>query len=243
VENVACFDVIDSTHKLALRLIEQTEKEELTLPATVVIARRQEAGIGRLDRRWESPPGGLYLSWICSGLDAETIQLLPMLATAAAVEALNGLGTPGAEIKWPNDILINGHKVAGLLTHARHGETTWAVVSLGVNVETTPDLGGDPDVPATSLSDQLPPNDRASWTGTLIPSFISHLTQGLAAPSRMVESWRSLVRHQNGDSLTIRLADGSEIRGSYAGLTDEGHLKLDVDGAETTIPNGDVVES
>jgi len=69
-ENLIVLDEMDSTHSLSLRLMEQMEDEGLGLATTVFVARRQSHGRGRGERRWSSPEGGLYLSWIRSGLEA-----------------------------------------------------------------------------------------------------------------------------------------------------------------------------
>ena len=138
VSNVVVHQSIDSTHAWALRLIEQVESEEIVLPTTMVIAFEQDHGHGRAGRLWESPPGGLYLSWIVAGLDAPTIALLPMIAAAAAHTAISAIGIDAVEIKWPNDILVGGRKLAGLLVHSRHGATSWATVGIGINIDRAP---------------------------------------------------------------------------------------------------------
>ncbi len=99
--------------------------------------------MGRAGRSWFSPPGGLYLSWLAAKLAPETVAQLPMIAAAATHEALVRLGIEGAVIKWPNDLLVDGRKLAGLLFHARHGATTWAVVSVGINLKQAPSIPGD----------------------------------------------------------------------------------------------------
>jgi BirA family biotin operon repressor/biotin-[acetyl-CoA-carboxylase] ligase len=242
IENIALLDAVDSTHALVLRLIEQAENEEQTLPATLVIAGRQDHGAGRFGRRWASPPGGLYLSWLRCGLDAGTIASLPMVAAAATHEAVSRLGVRGAKIKWPNDILIGGRKLAGLLIHARHGTTSWAAVGLGVNVAAVPEIPGGPTALATGLGNHLPAGDPERWADDLIRVFVAELAAGIDDTAAMVARWRAHLLHQPGEPLTVRLGDGVEIGGRFAGLTDAGHLRLEVDGAERVVSSGEVIQ-
>ena len=100
VENCVLFEVADSTHAMARRIIAEMDEESQKLGSTLIIADRQSEGEGRGGRSWESPPGGLYMSWLKSGVTAETIARLPMLAAAAAVDAVKEIGVTGSQIKW-----------------------------------------------------------------------------------------------------------------------------------------------
>jgi BirA family biotin operon repressor/biotin-[acetyl-CoA-carboxylase] ligase len=138
------------------RYIESTPSTQLLIPpdaaeGSVVVAGEQTEGRGRLGRRWLAPAG---TSLLCS------VQLLPALpgerlpeltgvaarALAEAIEALTGIAT---ELKFPNDVLVGGRKVAGVLAEAREGRV---VLGMGINVNVPQDaLPAEVDRPATSL--------------------------------------------------------------------------------------------
>lgn len=242
VENVVVFERVDSTHACALRLIEQAETEELVLPATLIVAGEQERGQGRSGRTWASPPGGLYLSWIAAGLDSESLGQLPIIAAAAAYEAVSRLGIKSAVIKWPNDLLVAGRKLAGLLVHARRGDSSWAVVSVGINLEHAPKITDGSDVATTSVAERLARGRATEWAEAIIRVVVEELTEGIAAPEKPLATWRKRLLHEPGDAMVVRIGDGSKIRGVLTGLTDEGHLRLDCDGQERIIAAGDVIE-
>ena len=242
VENVIVLQRIDSTHACALRLIEQAETEEIVLPTTIIIAGEQDLGHGRAGRSWSSPPGGLYLSWITANLDPTTIAQLPMIAAAAAHEAVSRLGVEDVVIKWPNDLLIDGRKLAGLLIHARHGETTWATVGLGINLEGAPAIGTDSSAQAIAVADLVPDGDFWSWAETIVAVLTAEFRDGIAHPEAHISRWRECLHHRPGDEMVVRCGDGSQTRGRFTGLTDEGHLRLDVAGREHIISTGDVIE-
>lgn len=104
---------------------------------TAIVAERQTAGRGSRGRTWQSPAGGLWMSVISRPADGAGVELLGLragLATAAALDGVGGL--PPVELKWPNDVLINGRKVGGILCEARwQGDAlAWVAVGIGLNV-------------------------------------------------------------------------------------------------------------
>jgi len=242
VENVLIIERIDSTQACALRLVDQAEAEEITLPTTLIIAGEQEQGRGRSDRSWVSPPGGLYLSWVTSSIGVDAIARLPMIAAAAASEAILGLGIENVQIKWPNDLLIEGRKCAGCLIHARHGETNWAVVGIGINLEHTPEVPEGQTLRPTSVADHLHRDMTEEVVNRVLRVIAEELAAGIADADASLVRWKKRLVHRPGDEMTIRLGDESEIHGRFTGLTNEGHLRLECDGVERTIAAGDVVE-
>ena len=242
VENVVIHQSIDSTHAWALRLIEQVESEEIVLPRTVVIAGEQDHGSGRAGRLWESPPGGLYLSWIAANIDPEIIAQLPMIAAAAVHLAISRLGIDTLEIKWPNDLLVDGRKLAGLLVHCRHGATTWVTVGVGINIARAPTIRDPSATRAVAVAELLSDGDFLQWAEAIIRIVAEELRTGTTNPDDHIARWCKHLLHRPGDEMVVRGGDGSRIRGLFAGLTDEGHLRLDVDGDERVISTGDVIE-
>ena len=233
---------LDSTHAWALRLIEQVESEEIVLPTTMVIAFEQDHGHGRAGRLWESPQGGLYLSWIVAGLEAPTIALLPMIAAAAAHTAITAIGIDTAEIKWPNDILVGGRKLAGLLVHSRHGATNWATVGIGTNIDRAPTIRDGSTTEAVAIAELASNGDFQTWSETIVRIIAEELAAGVTSPMEHIGRWREHLHHRSGDEMVVRGADDSETRGRFAGLTDEGHLRLVINGVERVFSSGDVIE-
>ncbi len=233
---------LDSTHAWALRLIEQVESEEIVLPTTMVIAFEQDHGHGRAGRLWESPRGGLYLSWIVAGLEAPTIALLPIIAAAAAHTAIGAIGIDTAEIKWPNDILVGGRKLAGLLVHSRHGATNWATVGIGINIDRAPTIRDGSTTEAVAIAELASNGDFQTWSETIVEIIAEELAAGVTSPVEHIGRWREHLLHRSGEEMIVRGGDGSETRGRFAGLTDEGHLRLIIDGVERVFSSGDVIE-
>jgi len=243
VENLVLLDVVDSTHAMARRLITAMDEEEQSLAATVIVSDRQESGEGRGGRRWESPEGGLYLSWMRSGIDSETIAMLPMLAAAAALTAVRTVGIENARIKWPNDIFVGGKKLGGMVVFARHGESNWATVGLGINIDTSPVLEAGNGIRATSITELKKGADDATLRDTLISAFIGSLTRSLTDPDPALATWRGQLLQQPGDAVTVRLGSGKEVSGTLVAVSEEGFLRLGVNGDEQVITGGDLIES
>jgi BirA family biotin operon repressor/biotin-[acetyl-CoA-carboxylase] ligase len=142
---------LPSTNDLALRLTEIPVPE-----GTVVLADEQTAGRGRMGRRWVSPRGGIWLSVILRPrLPADQAAVIGLVAAAAAAGAVQRVTGLSARVKWPNDVLVDGKKTAGILAEAapRPG---WIVVGIGINANVPADaLPPDTVHPATSLEAAL----------------------------------------------------------------------------------------
>jgi BirA family biotin operon repressor/biotin-[acetyl-CoA-carboxylase] ligase len=242
IDNLVLFEEMDSTHALAVRLIEQMDDEGLALAPTLIIALRQSSGQGRGQRSWASPSGGLYLSWIASHLDDSTVNRLPIAAAAAACSAVIELGLEAVRIKWPNDLVVGSGKLGGLLVHARRGEQGMATVGLGVNLTAAPALDGTAPRPATALADHLPAGPAATWMSAVAAHFVTGLADALDNPAPALRIWRERLIHSPGDAMEIRLGNGSGVSGVFAGVTDEGFLRLQCSDGERVISSGDVIE-
>lgn len=198
-------------------------------------AERQTSGKGRQGRAWESPPGNFYGSTLVRL--RPTDPPAPTLAFVAAValeQAVSVFLATGATIKWPNDLLIDGAKLSGILLE-RAGDAV--VVGVGVNLAHHPDL---PDRPATSLAAQGVTVDAATFADVLADSFARWLSrwrgEGLD-PIR--QRWLDRA-HPRGTALTARLPDGTTREGLFEGLSAEGALMLRTRTGVELVHAGDV---
>src|SRR3989338_418589 len=144
----------------------------------LVSARRQEQGRGRLGRTWASPEGGAYFSVILRPKrPVREISQLSLVSGLAAAEAVNRLTGLYPAIRWPNDLLLEGRKLAGILTESRNGAV---VLGIGINVTTEPDDLPDGAVSLTaalgSTSDLPPPPARPGVPGRANSELIDQLT-------------------------------------------------------------------
>lgn len=206
---------------------------------TVVAAREQTAGQGRLGRAWDSRPGGLYFTIVLRPrLDPAQVPLATLALGLAVADALQTFAGVAADLRWPNDVLIGDRKLAGILTQFQEGAL---LAGVGLNVN---QRGFPPELApvATSLwletgSEQ----DPEFLLPMLARSIESHLnileTSGATAILRLFESASSYVA---GRRVTVELP-GEEITGTTAGLTADGFLLVRRDdGAEVTVTAGGV---
>ena len=151
-DKIYYYEQLDSTNLKALELAKQGAAE-----GTIVIAARQTAGRGRMRRKWESPEGkGLWFSMILRPtIAAEYCAQITLLTAVAAVKALQVLTDKKFSIKWPNDIMLDGKKVCGILAEmalTADGSIEYAVVGIGININmSSEDFGAQLEATATSL--------------------------------------------------------------------------------------------
>ncbi len=150
------FDTLQSTNITAVALAKNGAAE-----GTVVVAERQEGGKGRMKRIWSSPKGGLWFTIILRPqIDPQYVAQVTLLAGVAVAKALRKLyETEDVMIKWPNDLLLRGKKVCGILSEMQldeEGNVDYAVVGIGINVSLTKDaFSKDLQDVATSLNESL----------------------------------------------------------------------------------------
>lgn len=150
------YDELDSTNDEARRIAEGGGSH-----GAVVWAKRQTNGRGRMNRIWVSPEGNLYCSILLSpNCDTATAAQLAFVTAVAAVETLAPI-IQGGELtcKWPNDILLDGKKIGGILlesfetadmTPGQNRMVRWVVIGIGINIDSCPE---NTDIPATYLKD------------------------------------------------------------------------------------------
>lgn len=132
-EKLFVYDEVDSTNDVLLELV----GEGMAADGTVVVCDSQTAGRGRLGRKWVSPSGkNLYLSALfCPEISPQESSVFTFLASCALVDVFSGYGIDVA-IKWPNDILVGGRKISGVLTElgTSDGAVDYLVIGIGVNL-------------------------------------------------------------------------------------------------------------
>jgi len=240
VYNLIALDSVDSTNAEAKRLAARGEDD--TPDGTLVWAGEQTAGRGRRGRDWDSPKGNLYCSLVLRPeVPIAEASQLSFVAGLAVFDALAALSEPGHEVqlKWPNDILLNGKKVAGILLEAETAEDQtppWLVLGLGLNVGSHPQ---DTDFPATSLRFE-------GWGSTDTDVLEAYCRRFLLWSSRWLDEGFAPVRKNwlwhcrgQGEEISVRL-ENETITGVFRDLDEEGALVLDQDGKERLITAGDV---
>ncbi len=236
-QDLRCLDAVDSTNTVARELARQGAAD-----GTAVTAESQSAGRGRLGRGWVSPPSlNLYLSVVLrAAIPIERLPQISLLAGVAVCEAIAEWHP--AVIKWPNDVLIDGRKVAGILAEMDGQQAPVVVLGVGVNLNAeAADFPDDLRDKATSLRMVLgTPVDRARFTGRLLTHLerrYEELRDGGFAP--IAAAWR---RHSGliGRAIRVQEANGP-VAGEVVDLDDDGALRLRLaSGAEHRVIAGDV---
>jgi BirA family biotin operon repressor/biotin-[acetyl-CoA-carboxylase] ligase len=229
-DGLVWLDECASTNDVALAAIERPE-------VRAVGADRQTGGRGRRGRAWFSPPGaGLYLSWIARpAFGPERGTILPLLAAVAVAEVCASLGARPV-LNWPNDLLLRGRKLGGILCEARVSAGRWAaVVGVGLDLRTPPG-GFPPDVPAIALDAAL---DHVPAARELAPRVVAALDAWLARATAegtppVLAAWQAF-----GPPPGARLRRG-DLEGTFAGLGPDGALRLNTEAGEVQIHTGEV---
>ncbi len=229
---VVHFEATTSTNTVARQLAEEGVEE-----GTVVVTETQTRGKGRLGRQWVTPPGGAWLSVILKpAIDPAHAAGITLLAAVSVAKALRQSGVE-AVIKWPNDVLVNGKKICGILTEmsAETDAVSFIVLGIGVNLNN--------DVPletATTIKAELGHRiDRVKFVQGLLESleedYLTFKEQGFTP---ILWSWR---RYSDTLGRPVEVTyQGEIIKGVAQDVSDDGALNVKTkDGSVRKIVSGD----
>ena len=207
-----------------------------------VMARRQSQGRGSFGRSWLSPAGNLYISVLLRPEGHVAAGgLWSLLSAVALAEAVAGVvpDPQALRLKWPNDLMLNDGKLAGILldsSAAPDGSLAWLVIGLGLNIATKPVVPGRV---AACIADVAPPPAPETMAARLLDS-LGHWAEIQArqgfAPVRAAWLARS---HPPGTPLRLRHGS-TDLDGAFAGLAEDGSILLDIAGTIRAFAAGEV---
>ena len=245
-KRVYYFEEIDSTQNFAQNIA--VDKKE---NGTIIIAEKQTSGRGRLDRKWTSPKGGIWFSLIIHPkFDVSSSTLIPILSAVALSKSIKSVLDIETEVKWPNDITMNGKKVAGVLVDAsfQTNSIDYLILGIGINFDIdtkklekrltkTPNFYGIDSL--REKEDKTPPKK-------LLKEFLLQFEKNLfqldkGEKSKIIKEWTKRAAGI-GKKITINTSNG-KISGISQGIDNDGALKIKTRNEIKKIYVGDVVLS
>ncbi len=204
---------------------------------TVVVADTQTKGRGRFNRKWHSGRGGLWFSVLLKHKKPEKTFLLTFAAAVSVAKAIREQGLP-AVIKWPNDILIHGRKVCGILTeNVVAGKSVATVVGIGINVNNHVGLAS-----ATTLkSEKGIEIDKESLLKDVLRYYARYCDAYTKdSYSSILRDWK-LLWDSGGKKVRVTTVRGV-VSGVAAGISGDGSLIVRAKGREIIVVEGDLVQ-
>lgn len=239
-KEVLYFDTIDSTNTKAQELAEKGYPS-----GTLVVADKQESGKGRRGRSWVSPSGtGIFMTlMIKPDINPNNASMLTLVAALAVAKAITSVTGEEALIKWPNDIVVNGKKVCGILTemNAQFDYINHIVVGIGINVhnESFPE-----EISQMASSLMIEAGGKRFHRAQIIAETMSYFeqyydtflkTQDLSA---LVREYDKLLVNRNK---SVRVLDPKEpFDGKAMGITPKGELIVDTWESRKLVSSGEV---
>lgn len=236
-----CYIYVDSTNNIAKELLENNARE-----GTIVIADEQYEGKGRHGRKWCSPIGGLYLSLILTVKPySNDTPLLGLLAGCAAVEAIDQLVGIKPQLKWPNDILLNGKKIGGILCEliARNDMEFSVIMGIGIN-QNIPLENFPIEIRehTTSILEETNQNtSREQLIALLLNCIDSRLfiSKSKSSLKFIINEWIE-VTSTIGQEIEV-VTEKGKLKGKAIGINDAGSLQLLTKDGILELTTGDVI--
>ena len=234
---ICWFDQIDSTNTYVREQARDGSPEGL-----VAVADHQTAGRGRLGRRWESPPGANLLASVLlrPHIDPADLHLCTTVVALAAMDACRVVAGVGTLLKWPNDLLVEGAKVAGILAEAEFAGADLAAVVVGIGINVG--WPGPPEAGGTSLEAAAgSPVDRRALLHALLAA-LGERRAGLdAAAGRRALAEEGRRRCATlGQHVRVTL-EAEVITGRAVAVDDSGRLVVETPTGSRRVTAGDVV--
>jgi BirA family biotin operon repressor/biotin-[acetyl-CoA-carboxylase] ligase len=240
-ENLVVLPRVDSTNRIARAIVDEYQTEEQVVRPLLVLALEQTGGRGRQDRVWTSPAGkGVYATRVVAVQDASRLQSLPLLVGVGLSRALAPYLPSACRLKWPNDLVVEGRKIGGILIEAvaQAGRPSVAVIGFGIN------HGHEAgDLPETGTSVRLLGRGDDVSLEELTWALVQGVEREVAHLGDMIyaaAAWRELSVHRPGDLISCRTVDGVVV-GTFEGLDDRGRLVLRSGGRPLRLSSGEVI--
>ena len=235
-----------------VRVVERcTSTNDLLLKennTVLIAAEEQTEGRGRRGRRWHSAPGAGLTFSLGRRIrrPARELAALSLVAGVAAARVLRALGVRKAALKWPNDLLVEGAKLGGILVEARTAggrrDSSYVVIGLGINCRRTPGLGARLGREVAFVNDfaAVSRNELLQHTAAALLAAIDAFEAGGLDALRA--EWEAMDAHA-GQRLRVRLAGGRIVTGVAGGLAEDGALRLVTRRGVRAVRSGRVVSA
>jgi len=223
--NLRYYQCLDSTNSEALRLIASGEATN----GLVIVAGQQTTGRGRRDAKWESPPGNLYMTVVWALPDHHIVGQVAYVTALAIHDAVSQWIDSKHRLvcKWPNDLLLNGKKLSGVLIETQND---WCLVGIGLNLEKVPEEVSEVAISLTDVSATVSASKSVSGVVSAFGDRLEEWKQHGFDPVR--EAWLERA-HGIGAEITARFPSGDMERGKFRGIDGTGALVLERDGGDT----------
>lgn len=239
-KEILCFRKVFSTNSIAKFLANHSADE-----GTVLISEIQTKARGRSGKKWEAPDGGVWMSLILRpNVPTARIGLITLATGVAIAKSIRSLGVD-ARIKWPNDVLIHGKKISGVLTevNATFNEIDWIVVGIGIDSNLKlEDFSEDIRIGTTTLTEELPAKVDEN---ELIAIFLNEFEKVYelykdGEIETILKDWRDLA-DTIGKYVNITQTGGKVTQGYVVGINNEGSLIIErQDGVLEKIISGEL---
>jgi BirA family biotin operon repressor/biotin-[acetyl-CoA-carboxylase] ligase len=239
IESLVIIPRVASTNLIARRVVAECIENELSLPQAMIIAGEQFAGVGRNARTWSSPAGkGIYATILLTR-PLDELPMAPLAMATFVASYLRDVFGVDARIKWPNDVLVGGRKIAGILIEARmQDDLAFLLIGVGINVEPVAD---DARPNAVSISEVSTRGFHGISAAT--EAFIEHVDERLGKRfdrDEILAEWRRVTVHKPGDRITSVIGERT-VSGTWGGIDEQGRALLKNGEEVIVVSAGDLI--
>ena len=240
LENLILFKSIDSTNAFGRRMVALLEAEGHRPSATLIAALHQFEGRGRHGRTWSSTVGrGVYATLVLPVADPQELPVYPLLVAVALCKKLNEIVEDRCRLKWPNDLIVAGRKIGGILIEVVGRSDPGMTVIIGFGVNHGQRREELPGAGATALRLECRHLPRLPCVAAELVAAVLDELNCLDDRRRAVELYQALSIHRAGERLRCRTGKGV-VEGAFAGFDSRGFLRLESEDGELLLAAGEL---
>lgn len=240
--SVSLFDSLDSTNEWVLQKV----REGQPMPFAC-FAEQQTQGRGRRGKRWISPPlCNIYMSlaWMFE-LPVNQIGILSLSIGMAVAKTLEKTGIPNTMLKWPNDVLLDDKKIAGILieTLSINDNKTSVVMGVGLNYRLPKSSPEIPDQPWTDVISSLKhpaEGGRNQLAALLLQECVAMCERLPKQPGKLIEEFQDQYDACARKAVNVIMDDGEQLQGVACGVTSGGEIRILIDGEERVFNSAEI---
>ena len=240
--NIRLLQSVDSTNEWLLQKVRAGARLPLAC-----FAEQQTRGRGRRGKVWLSPPGAgisMSLAWQFD-VPVSEIGALSLVMGLAVIQALEKAGICNAQLKWPNDVLVDDKKIAGILIETANisGDTVTVVTGVGLNYRLPAEPAEQPDQPWTDVVSQSADGaaiERSRLAGHLLQNCLMLCERYPQNRGRMVSRFMEKYDATGKQAVTVSLENGEQFHGTACGVTADGEIRILIEGKERLFNSAEI---
>lgn len=240
INNLVLLETVDSTNRLAWEIATECLAVGDAPPTTLIVALQQTRGRGRRGSHWSSPrEKGVYATLLLPLPDRRELATLPLLVAIGLADGLSAILNRKCGLKWPNDLVVGGRKIGGILIESLAMGESGVVAVIGFGINHSQSRDELPVAAATSIELETGGAPSLPQSARCLVDAVADELRHLGDMGTAIDRYRKRSIHHEGDHIRCQTSAGV-VEGTFAGFDEGGYLRLRSEDGDQVLVSGDL---